>query len=326
MAYRRLDGDGFDMDMLQGATSVLHPASPQGREILGLFWIVLGIAGVIFALVATLVVVASIRFRHRPGGPPPSQVDENTTLELVWTVLPTLILAGLFVMTVRVMHRVDPTPGNRDPDLVVVAHQWWWELHYPASGVVGANEFHLPVGRRLLLQVESADVVHDFWVPALGKKVDAIPGHPNTVWLTIDRPGVYLGTCDEFCGAEHAWMRIRVVGQTASDFAAWTAHQSEPAAAPTTDEARRGERLFQRRTCASCHRIAGTPAAGTIGPDLTHLASRRTLASGVFENTPANLARWIAHPQDIKPGCNMPDLHLDQSQVEALTAYLKELR
>ncbi len=312
--------------MMQGATSVLDPASPQGREILGLFWVVLGIAGVIFLVVTVLVLVASVRYRERPGGPEPSTVDENTTLELVWTIIPTLILAGLFVLTVRVMHRVDPQPGDRAPDLEIVAHQWWWELHYPESGVTSANEIHLPVGRRLLLRLESADVVHDFWVPALGKKVDAIPGHPNTLWLTIDHPGTYLGTCDEFCGAEHAWMRIRVVGQPEAEYRSWLEHQAAPAAEPSSEKARRGAELFRDKTCASCHTIAGTPAHGDVGPDLTHVASRETLASGALENTPDDLARWIASPQDIKPKCDMPDLHLDHSEVELLTAYLEGLQ
>jgi cytochrome c oxidase subunit 2 len=311
--------------MIPESTSVFSPASPQGREILGLFWIVLGIAGVIFLVVTTLVVIAAIRFRERPGGPPPSTTEENLVLEWIWTAIPSLILAVLFVLTVRVMHQVDPNPGNRDVDLEIVAHQWWWELHYPGYGVTSANEFHLPVKRKLLLRLESADVVHDFWVPALGKKVDAIPGHPNSLTLTIDHPGTFLGTCDEFCGAEHARMRIRVIGQSEDEFVAWAEHQASAAVEPSSPDARRGAKLFQQRTCASCHTIQGTPARGRVGPDLTHVASRETLASGVLANTPENLSRWIADPQAIKPGCQMPDLHLDPSEVQLLTAYLKEL-
>jgi len=311
---------------METATSVLDPASTQGREILGLFWVVLGITGVIFLVVATLVVFVAVRYRRRPGGPAPSQTDENVALELVWTVIPLVILSVLFVLTVRVMHRVDPQAKDRDPDLLIVAHQWWWELHYPDLGVVSANEIHVPVNTKLLLKLESADVVHDFWVPALGKKVDAIPGHPNTLWLNVDRPGVFLGTCDEFCGAEHAWMRIRVVGQQKNEFDAWAAHQALPAGRPSTPNARRGAELFNQKTCASCHAIGGTSARARIAPDLTHVASRRTLGSGVLENTRANLARWIADPQGIKPGCDMPDLHLDQTEVELVTDYLEELQ
>jgi cytochrome c oxidase subunit 2 len=311
---------------METATSVLDPASAQGREILGLFWVVLGVTGVIFLVVTALVVFVAVRYRQRPGGPAPSETDENVVLEVVWTVIPLVILAGLFVLTVQVMHRVDPQAKGRDPDLLIVAHQWWWELHYPQLGVVSANEIHVPVNTKLLLELESADVVHDFWVPALGKKVDAIPGHPNTLWLNVDRPGVFLGTCDEFCGAEHAWMRIRVVGQSHHEFEAWAAHQALPAAQPSSPDALRGAELFHQKTCASCHAIGGTSATARIGPDLTHVASRETLGSGVLDNTPANLARWIADPQSIKPGCDMPDLHLDRSEVELITAYLEELK
>jgi cytochrome c oxidase subunit 2 len=276
--------------------------------------------------VATLVIVTAVRFRSRPDGPPPSDRDESLALEILWTVIPTLIVAGLFVLTVRVMHEVDPVPGDRAPDLRIVAHQWWWELHYPGTGVVSANEIHLPINTQLLLQLESADVVHDFWVPALGKKVDAIPGHPNHLWLTIDRPGRYQGTCDEFCGAEHAWMRILVVGEEREAYERWLRHQAEPATRPSGEEAERGARLFQERTCSSCHAISGTPADGALAPDLTHLASRATLASGVLTNSADNLTRWITNPQAIKPGCNMPNLNLSKQQVASLVAYLDELK
>jgi len=311
---------------METATSVLDPASTQGREILGLFWVVLGITGVIFLVVTALVVFVVIRYRQRPDGSAPSLTEDNVALELVWTVIPLVILSVLFVFTVRVMHRVDPQAKDRDPDLLIVAHQWWWELHYPDLGVVSANEIHVPVNTKLLLELESADVVHDFWVPALGKKVDAIPGHPNTLWLNVDRPGVFLGTCDEFCGVEHAWMRIRVVGQTKHEFEAWAAQQALPAARPSSPDSRRGAELFNKKTCASCHAIRGTAARARIGPDLTHVASRRTLGSGALDNTRANLARWIADPQAIKPGCDMPNLHLDQSDVELITDYLEELQ
>jgi cytochrome c oxidase subunit 2 len=234
---------------------------------------------------------------------------------------------GLFLATIRVMHDVNPPASEaQKADLVSTAHQWWWELYYPGSGVRSANEIFLPVDRRLLLRLYSADVVHDFWVPSLGKKVDVIPNHPNHLWLDIDRPGTYLGTCDEFCGAEHAWMRIRVTGQTASEFSQWIEHQSKPAQSPAGAEALKGSRLFTVRTCANCHNIKGTPANGTIAPDLTHLASRVTIGTGVMTNTPKNLFRWIQDPQAIKPGCNMPTLHLPKSEVTALADYLGELK
>jgi len=194
--------------------SVLNPASPQARQVLDLFQIVLVVAGVIFSVVAGLVVAAAVRYRRRAGDPLPRQDEGDTRLELVWTVIPFLILVGLFGLSVRTMHAVDPPVHDRQPDLEVTAHQWWWEGHYPRTGVTVANEFHLPVGQTLLLRFHSGDVVHDWWVPRLGRKVDIFPNHPTHLWLEIDEPGTFLGTCDEFCGAEHAWMRIRVYGET----------------------------------------------------------------------------------------------------------------
>jgi cytochrome c oxidase subunit II len=308
------------------AATLLHPASQQGQEILDLFYMLLGVAAFIFAVVSSLVVYASIRFRRREGDVEPKPVAENRKLEIIWTVIPSLIVTWLFIATVQVMHAINPPVRQQKADLVVVAHQWWWELHYPASGVTSANEVHLPVGRMQLLRILSADVDHDFWVPALGKKVDAIPNHPNHLWVDINHPGTYLGTCDEFCGAEHAWMRIRVIGQSAADFGAWLQRQSEPAPSPIGPEAQAGERLFMQRTCANCHNIEGTHANGTVAPDLTHLASRETLGSGVFANTPGDLYRWIENPQTIKPGCNMPDLHLSNPDITSLVAYLEELK
>ncbi len=307
------------------ATSALNPASPQGREILHLFLITLGIAGVIFATVTGLVVFASVRYRSRGGQRRPSTTSESKSLEVIWTVIPGLIVAFLFGATVKVMHDVNPPPKDQQPDLLVIAHQWWWELHYPQWGVTAANEIHLPVERHLLLRIESADVNHSFWVPALGKKVDAIPKHPNHLWITIDRPGVYLGTCSEFCGAEHAWMRIKVFGDSWPDFDSWIKGQRAPAAAPSTPEAVKGAELFQELTCAACHTISATAAAGNIGPDLTHFASRGTIGSGVMANTREDLVKWIQGAQDIKPGCNMPDFRLPAPEISALASYLGEL-
>jgi cytochrome c oxidase subunit 2 len=288
--------------------------------------VVLVIAAVIFAVVAGLVIYCVVRYREGPRNREASQKSDNLTLEVIWTVIPFLILGVLFVLMVRGMHVIVPPVHGETPDVRIVGHQWWWEVHYPKSEVTTANEIHVPVGRRLLLQVESDDVVHSFWVPGLGKKVDAIPTHPNHLWITVDEPGLYLGTCDEFCGAEHAWMRIRVYGEEPSMYKAWTDHQLQDASAPSTGAAERGSRLFQSLTCARCHRIGGTSADGTVGPDLTHIGSRDTLATGVFENTPENLAKWLRDPQAIKPQCNMPSLKLSSPDVQDLAAYLEGLQ
>ncbi len=305
--------------------SIIDPGSPEAQDVLGLFRIVLLVAGVIFLIVTGLVITIVVRFRRRDGGAMPVQDEGNPRLELVWTVLPFLILVGLFVLTVRVMHAVDPPVRDRQPDLVVTAHQWWWEGNYPATGVRVANEFHLPIGRKLLLRFRSGDVVHDWWVPRLGRKVDVFPNRITYLWMTIDEPGNYRGTCDEFCGAEHAWMRILVQGETPQQYDVWTQAQLRAPAEPTSAAGHRGAELFRTRTCVNCHAVRGI-SSPRIGPDLTHVATRQTLAAGVLENNAANLAHWIQDPQKIKPDCNMPDEGLTVDEAADIAAYLEELQ
>ncbi|MCX7010881.1 MAG: cytochrome c oxidase subunit II [Kiritimatiellaeota bacterium] len=297
------------------ATSVFNPQSPQAQEIAQLFYIDLVVCAVILLIVATLVIVALIRFRQRPGQGEPYQDPGNPKLETLWTVVPSIVVLVLLVLTARTMHLVNPPVGHRTPNVIVTAHQWWWAYHYPQSGVITANELHMPAGTNWLLGIESADVIHSFWVPDLGAKMDAIPGHPNFLWITPHKTGVYLGTCAEYCGAEHALMGIRVVVQAPEEFAQWEREQLRMPAIPTGAEAERGAQLFAEKTCVSCHMIAGTQALGHVGPDLTHLADRDTLGSGVLANNVTNLTHWILHPQAIKPGCHMPALRFISSPV-----------
>jgi cytochrome c oxidase subunit 2 len=305
------------------ALDTLNPASPLAAAITKLFVAVLLVLGFIFALVAVLVVVAIVRYGRRPADELPNQIFGSDRLEIVWTAVPIFLLAVIFVFTVRVMHAANPSPASRAPDLLVVGHQWWWEVNYLKSGVVTANELHLPVGQRVLIRLESADVIHDFWVPRLGRKLDAVPGHPGYLWLEADRPGVYLGACAEFCGAEHAWMRFEVVAQPQAEFAAWQQAQLAVAPTPKSGKALAGMKLFAARTCVNCHRLAGTAADQRVGPDLTHLASRRMLAGGAVVNTPATLAQWLKNPDSIKPGSHMPNFQLSDAEVAELVAYLE---
>lgn len=306
--------------------SVWSPGSPEALAIADLFRETLVVCAVIFALVAGLVGYCVQRFRHREGDADPAQVHGNTRLEIAWTAVPVAIVVAILALTTRTMSAVDP-PADRAPDLVVVGHQWWWEVKYPGPGgeTVTANEIHVPVGRKLLVQVEATDVIHDFWVPALARKVDAVPGHPNHVWMTVTAPGVYLGACAEYCGAQHAWMRIRVVAQPAAEFDAWLANESRPGVVSADEAAVRGAHIFQERTCARFHAVGGVTDA-RVAPDLTHLASRATLAAGAAENTPAELARWLEDPDTIKPSSHMPNLHLTDAQVNDLVAYFETLR
>jgi cytochrome c oxidase subunit II len=299
--------------------SVFAPASPMAEAILRLLYLLAVLGAGVLLVIGAVVIISAIRFRDR-GGPLP-EPGERRRAEIYWILGAALLLVVILVATVRTMRAVDPPVEGRSPDLLVTGHQFWWEVRYPASGVVAANEIHIPVGRPLLLRVESADVIHNFWVPQLARKIDATPGHPVTMWLQADAPGVYLGACGEFCGVEHAWMRIRVIADTAEAFAAWQEAQSRAPARPATRDAVAGERLFTQLACANCH--ASTVA---VGPDLNHLASRQTLAGGVISNTPDNLARWLANPNAVKPGSLMPDFHLGERDVRQLVAYLETLR
>ncbi len=191
---------------------------------------------------------------------------------------------------------------------------------------MAANEIHIPIGQRLLLELRSADVIHDFWVPQLARKMDIIPGHPNRMWLEANTPGVYLGACAEFCGNEHAWMRFQVIAQSTEQFDAWLRDQLTIPSKLNSSDAQRGGQLFVDRTCANCHTVTGTPANQRIGPDLTHLASRRMLAAGAAENTPENLAIWLHDPNTFKPDSNMPNLQLSTDDVRDLVAYLETLK
>lgn len=306
--------------------SPLLPGSPFAQAIVDLAVPVALVCAAILLVVTGLITVVLIRFRGGRGTPEPRQIAGARPLELVWTAIPLVLVIGMFVLTARTMRAADP-PVDRDPDVVVVGHQWWWEVRYPAANVVTANEIHLPVATPTLVRVESDDVVHDFWVPQLARKVDAIPGHPNHVWISADATGEYHGACAEFCGTQHAWMRLLVVVETPEEHAAWLAGQQATPPAPTDDAGRRGAALFAERTCIACHAIAGTaPTPANAAPNLTHLMSRRTLGAGVLRNGTDELARWLTDPQTYKPGSKMPDLELTPSEVADLVAYLGTLR
>jgi cytochrome c oxidase subunit II len=306
----------------------LKPHSPQVQAIVTLFNQYLVVATVIFVVVGALVIYALVRYRARQGAADPPQHSGSRKLEAVWTAIPLLIVFALFVLAMRTMAFVDaPQDSVRTPDLVITGHQWWWEARYPAgpaSPAVAANEIHIPAGRRLLARVESADVIHDFWAPQLARKIDAVPGRSGFIWLEANAPGVYQGTCSEFCGTQHAGMRFQVIAEPEPAFNAWLRLQATPPA-PPTGVAAQGERLFRERKCADCHAVSPVDTRPLSGPPLTHIAGRRRLG-GNLETTPKNLALWITNPQAIKPGNRMPDQPLSAAEVEALTAYMESLR
>ena len=304
---------------------VFSPHSSYARDIAslsnGVLWTALGI----LLLVIGLVSYATHKFREEPGEPTPKPVYGNVKLEIAYTVSFIVILGVISVFSIRAMQSSDP-PTDKADNLLIVAHQWWWEIRYPPTGIVTANEIHIPVNQAQQVGLRSADVIHDFWVPELGRKMDIFPGFWNRTWFGADTPGTYEGRCAEFCGQEHAWMRIRVIAQTPGDFARWEQAQLVMPPTPSNGEAAQGAQYFQQLSCASCHTIRGTPAHARIGPDLTHVASREMIAAGRLDNTPANLAQWLHEPNVVKPGCKMPNLQLPQRQQDALVAYLEALR
>jgi cytochrome c oxidase subunit II len=306
------------------ALTSLNPQSPQTHAIFNLW----GISGVIFALifivVTGIIVFSLMRFRWREGEPDPEQVAGNKRVEVIWTVIPLIIVIFLFVLTARTMSFSDP-PLVGEPELIVIGHQWWWEARYPKSGVITANEIHIPTGRPISVLLDSADVLHEFWVAELTRKMSTVPGHPNHVWLQADRPGIYLGVCSEFCGTQHAWMRFTVVAQEPAEFAAWEQSQLASAATPDGDAAK-GLALFKQMSCVSCHAIKGAGAEARVGPDLTHFASRKQFGSGIADNTRENLRSWLQDPQNVKPGVKMPNFKLSDEQISQFVAYFETLK
>ncbi len=307
-------------------SSALDPQSPQARVIGGVGVISTIIFVLIFVIVTGAIVYALVRFRGRDGEPDPKQVADNRKVEIIWTTIPFLIVVFLFGLTIHAMNLADPPPPPL-PDLIVTGHQFWWQANYPASGVVIANEIHIPAGKPLSVRLDSKDVLHEFWVPKLNRKLTTVPGQNNHLWLQADKPGEYLGTCSEFCGMQHAWMRIVVVAEEPAKFEQWQQAQLQPSQTPKSDAAVKGRALFQTSTCINCHAIRGvTGADAGVAPDLTHVASRKQLGAGILENTSANMRLWLKSPQHIKPGALMPDFTLTDEQLDQLAEYLSSLR
>lgn len=300
---------------------------PQADQADNLWDITFGIAVVIFFLVEGALIFTILKFRRKPGREA-SQFHGNTKLEVILTLIPSVILAGLAVPTVRTIFDAAAEPTGA-LNVVVDAKQFWWEYSYPDLDLVTANELHIPVDQAIYISVESSDVVHSFWIPRLSGTQDAIPGRSNKMVIQADAPGEYWGQCKEFCGLSHANMRLRVIAHEQSDFDAWVADQREEAAEPNESLAREGQELFMSNACAGCHTIGGTVAAGRAGPDLTHFASRGTFAGAIFENEEGELRRWVADAPSMKPGVLMPsgtqELGLNQNEVDAIVAYLLSL-
>jgi cytochrome c oxidase subunit 2 len=308
------------------SSNALDPQSPLARAIYDLGIVSTIIFALIFVVVTGAITFSIFRFRTRAGEPDPRQILGNRKVEIAWTIIPFLIVILLFVMTLGAMNRADPPPAP-SPDLVITGHQFWWQVDYPGSGVITANEIHIPTGKPLSVRLESKDVLHEFWVPKLTRKMSNVPGQPNHIWLQADKTGDYIGQCSEFCGTQHAWMRILVVADEPAQFEEWQRAQLQPAQAATTDVMAKGLAVFQTSTCINCHAIRGVAGADLrVAPDLTHVGSRKQLASGMIDNTPANMRLWLKSPQHIKPGALMPDFTLTDKQLDQLATYLSTLK
>ncbi len=313
-------------------TNIFAPMSTPAKSIFDLSIFVLTVSAAIFVVVFSLLTYAVVKFRKKPSddGREPAQVYGSTQLELAWTVIPILIVVVLFLATARVIAGIQNAnhPDNAI-EVTVIGHQFWWEYRYPSLNVVTANELHIPVSdpahpTPTFLKLLSADTDHSFWVPRLAGKTDLIPNHPNSMWMDPKEPGLYLGQCAQYCGTQHAKMLLRVYVQTREDFDRWIQEQSRPAA--TSGSASDGQKVFERTSSVNCHAVAGTSAKGIFGPDLTHLMSRETIASGAAPNTHENLLSWIRDPSVIKPGSKMPAMGLSDPELNAVTAYLETLR
>ena len=307
-------------------TNIFAPASTPAKSIFGLSLFVLVITGIIFVVVGSLLTYAVVKFRKRKDDDrrEPAQVYGSNQVEIAWTVIPVLIVVVLFMATARVIANVQKGAPANAVHVTVIGHQFWWEYRYPDLKVVTANELHVPAGISTELKLLSADTDHSFWVPKLAGKTDLIPNHPNVMWIDPQQPGLYLGQCAQYCGTQHAKMLLRVYVQSQAEFDHWIQQQSQPAL--LSDAASEGRRIFEATACVNCHNVAGTPAQGRFGPDLTHLMSRETIAAGIAENSHENLRLWIQDPSRLKPGSLMPAMGMNEHDLDAVTAYLETLR
>jgi cytochrome c oxidase subunit II len=308
--------------------SVLSAAGVQAQHIEAHWWLTLWVT---FAVTVIVLGVLGIAVRRGARATNPSNDDGTLRTSIgAATGLTVVILFGLLVHSIMTSRALAAERASGALNIEVTAQQWWWSVEYqhpePEQRVRTANELHIPVGRPVSIKLLANDVIHSFWVPALNGKLDAIPGHESTLWIRAERAGVYRGQCAEYCGFQHAHMAIIVVAEPPEEFERWIQAQRQTAHQPSSDQERRGLQLVQQSACVMCHTIRGTAAAGRIAPDLTHLASRSTIATGVLPRTAAHLADWIRDPQAIKPGNRMPALALSDADRAAIVAYLEQLR
>jgi cytochrome c oxidase subunit II len=312
--------------------NILDPRGPVARTIAQEWWIQFALGTIVFIAVISLTVfaAASRQIKNERVGDIPI-TDEPPTQGNMWILWGGVIIpAGILIFLLGLSiygHRSLAAPSTEPMiEIEVIGHRWWWEVRYLGMDIVEANEIHIPVGQPVTIHLSSNDVIHSFWVPQLTGKMDLNPGETNSIWIQADEPGIFRGLCAEFCGLQHANMQFLVVAEAPENFESWMARTSQPAAPPQTAEAQFGQQVFMGSSCVYCHTIRGTNASARVGPDLTHLASRLTLAAGILDNTPGNLAGWIIDPQHLKPGNLMPPTNMTGEELQALLAYLDTLQ
>ena len=325
--------------------TTVNPKSDMAHLIQDVYVLVSWLALIVFVVIMFAIVYISWKFRERPGVEA-RQFHGDTRLEIIWTLIPILIVVTIFIPTANAIPKLKSDPPANALQIDVVGKQWWFEFKYPELNITTANEIHIPVNTPVAFNLESTDVIHAFWIPQLGGKVDMVPGHTNKMWFTPNqaRKEAYLGQCTEFCGTSHANMLFRVFVDEQDDFNKWVAAQQSVAAPAQSELAKQGEALLLNNVafisengsavgCVTCHKIEGTTAMGVLAPNLTHIASRSTIAAGVFENNKDNLIKWISNPSSMKPGVSertggMPKYedYLSAEQIESIVAYLMELQ
>lgn len=307
-------------------TSMLDPAGPRAAHITTLWWVMFILGLAVFLIVMMFLVFALLVRGRRYGDVAAVATNRETRPILIGVIISAVIMIGVFGFTLWTSRSLAEPATPADITIEVAGYQWWWEVRYPDEHVITANELHIPVGVPVTIKLTTDNVIHSFWVPRLSDKMDLIPGRTNEIWLQADEPGSYLGECAEFCGIQHALMQFRVIAEPEDEFEAWLEAQRAPADTLAADSfLMEGQQLFLGSACVYCHTVRGTNASGTLGPDLTHVASRQTLAAGTLDNNVGNMAAWIVDPQGIKPGNHMPGTDLDGEDLQSLVAYLMSL-
>jgi cytochrome c oxidase subunit 2 len=312
--------------------SVLDPGSGEARKLLHLLLLFVGVCGVIWALVVAVMLIAIWRRRGgdaTPSADTPAQSRRKTLVVGSLVAVTAAILVMFTFVSFAATHGVESDPGP-PVQIKVTGKQWWWQVEYqspdPTQLFTTANEIHIPVGGQVRLDLEAQDVIHSFWAPSLMGKQDLIPGRSNSLVISADHPGIFRGQCAEFCGLQHAQMAFLIVAQPPDQFEAWRQAQLQSAAPPSDPLRSRGRQVFLGAPCAACHAIQGETSGPGVGPDLTHVGGRETLAAGALANTAANLSRWLTDPQAVKPGANMPAVPLSTEDRAAVVAYLEGLK